>query len=89
MSPGLWISEKMNRNVSPCDDFYQFVCGNFLSQATIPNDKDFIGTLSIIKDEIQEQIKSILEEKSLPDDPRPFKLLKTFYVSCMNERMKF
>lgn len=33
------VLKSMNRNVDPCDNFYEFVCGNFLKETNIPDDK--------------------------------------------------
>lgn len=78
----------MDEKVDPCDDFYEFSCGSFLRNTRIPDDKTSVNTFSIITDQLQEQIRALLDEPVAPEEPRPFALAKTLYQACMN-RSKF
>ncbi|NP_001036959.1 neutral endopeptidase 24.11 [Bombyx mori] len=74
----------MDEKVDPCDNFYDFACGSFLKNTRIPGDKTSVNTFSIITDQLQEQIRSLLDEPVTPEEPRPFVLAKTLYQACMN-----
>ncbi|XP_014207875.1 neprilysin-2-like [Copidosoma floridanum] len=78
------VLKNMDPTVEPCDDFYRFACGGFHKNTIIPDDKTSVNTFSIISDKLQKQLRASIEEESKPDDPRPFKLLKTYYQNCMN-----
>lgn len=75
----------MNPDVEPCDDFYKFACGGFLDTTIIPDDKTTVNTFSLIVDDLEEQLRSSIEQESLPNEPKPFKLAKDFYKACMNK----
>ncbi|XP_011149286.1 neprilysin-2 isoform X2 [Harpegnathos saltator] len=79
------ILKNMNPDVEPCDDFYKFACGGFLDTTIIPDDKTSVNTFSIIVDDLEEQLRSSIEQDDLPNEPRPFKLAKNFYKACMNK----
>ncbi|XP_038216679.1 neprilysin-2 [Zerene cesonia] len=74
----------MDETADPCDDFYDFACGSFVKNTRIPDDKTSVNTFSIITDQLQEQIRSLLDAPITPDEPRPFVLAKTLYQACMN-----
>lgn len=74
----------MDPDVEPCDDFYKFACGGFLKSTVIPDDKTSVNTFSVISDNLQQQLRTSIEEKSPSNEPRPFTLAKIFYKSCMN-----
>lgn len=74
----------MNDKADPCDDFYDFACGSFVDNTRIPDDKTSVNTFSIITDQLQEQIRSLLDEPVTASEPRPFVLAKTLYQACMN-----
>ncbi|CAK1588785.1 unnamed protein product [Parnassius mnemosyne] len=74
----------MDEQVDPCDDFYDFACGSFVKNTRIPDDKTSVNTFSIITDQLQEQIRTLLDEPVTPGEPRPFVLAKTLYQACMN-----
>ncbi|CAG4955091.1 unnamed protein product [Colias eurytheme] len=74
----------MDESVDPCDDFYDFACGSFVKNTRIPDDKTSVNTFSIITDQLQEQIRSLLDDPISSDEPKPFVLAKTLYQACMN-----
>ncbi|OWR48508.1 zinc metalloprotease [Danaus plexippus plexippus] len=74
----------MDDKTDPCDDFYDFACGSFVKNTRIPDDKTSVNTFSIITDQLQEQIRALLDEPISENEPRPFVLAKTLYQACMN-----
>ncbi|KAJ8929212.1 hypothetical protein NQ314_018091 [Rhamnusium bicolor] len=81
------VLEYMDTNVDPCDDFYEFTCGNFLKKTNIPDDKSSVTSFSIISDMLQEQLRTMIEEPIQPHEPKPFQLTKTLYRACMNKTL--
>ena len=71
--------------MEPCDDFYKFACGTFLKNTVIPDDQTTVTTFSIISDKLHEKLRISIEEKSEPNEPKPFRLAKNFYNACMNK----
>ncbi|XP_031344609.1 neprilysin-2-like isoform X1 [Photinus pyralis] len=79
------VLNNMDQTVDPCDDFYQFACGNFIQKTNIPDDKSSVTSFSVISDLLQEQLRTMIEEPVKPREPKPFVLLKRVYKSCMNK----
>ncbi|CAH1130598.1 unnamed protein product [Ceutorhynchus assimilis] len=81
------VLEYMDQSVDPCDDFYEFTCGNFIKKTNIPDDKSSVTSFSIISDMLQEQLRSMIEEPIQPNEPKPFQLTKKLYRACMNKTL--
>ncbi|KAJ8918489.1 hypothetical protein NQ315_008186 [Exocentrus adspersus] len=81
------VLEYMDASVDPCDDFYEFTCGNFLKKTNIPDDKSSVTSFSIISDTLQEQLRSMIEEPVSRNEPKPFQLTKKLYRACMNKSL--
>ena len=51
------ILHNMDESVNPCDDFYQFACGNFIRKTAIPDDRTRVSSFSVLSDELLSQVK--------------------------------
>ncbi|KAG9295707.1 hypothetical protein G9A89_001724 [Geosiphon pyriformis] len=53
------IIEDTDFTKNPCEDFYEYSCGGWLSRTTIPADKSYYGRFDIIENESQARIKEL------------------------------
>jgi len=79
------LLENMDQSVSPCDDFYQFVCGGFEERVAIPDDRSSWSQFSVIDKELQQQLRALLESPPPPAEAPVFKKVRSVYHACMNE----
>lgn len=82
------IFEKIDYTVDACDDFYRFACGQFIKTTEIPDDKVSVNAFSLTDDNLQEQLKTLVESPVENNDIEPFKMVKKLYSGCMNEGHK-
>lgn len=75
----------IDASVHPCDDFYQFSCGQFVENTQIPDDKVTMNSFSLVQDRLQLQLLTILAEEHPLNESRPFVLAKNLYQSCLNK----
>ncbi len=76
----------LNKDVNPCDDFYEFACGGWLSNTEIPSDKARYGRFTQIFERNEATLHSILEEarKGSLKSPVAAKI-GAYYGACMDE----
>lgn len=79
------ITNYLNVSVDPCENFYEFVCGKYIHDTILPEDKDTEYVLSIAQDQIDKRLRAILSEEIRPNETKTLRLAKTFYQLCMNE----
>lgn len=78
----------LDPSVSPCDDFYQYACGNWIKTTQIPGDEaSWYRSFSVIHDRNEEILHQILESYAKGEGaPDPYsRALGDFYASCMDE----
>lgn len=74
------VINAMNTSVDPCDDFYQYACGSWLANATIPEDA---ARFSRSFDGINKKNFAVLRD-ILENDFSINASLKKFFTSCMD-----
>ncbi|PVD37052.1 hypothetical protein C0Q70_04045 [Pomacea canaliculata] len=74
----------MDTTAHPCDDFFQFACGQWNRRNVIPEDKHSYNTFEKLHDELQIILKDLLEESPMAHDSNATLKAKTLYKSCIN-----
>ncbi|MBI3554641.1 MAG: M13 family metallopeptidase [Deltaproteobacteria bacterium] len=78
--PDIIDANAINHAVNPCDDFYQYACGKWLGDLSMPSDKStYYHQFTALDDKTRETLKTLIE--TAPSGSR----LGRFYISCMNE----
>ncbi|XP_014221470.1 neprilysin-2-like [Trichogramma pretiosum] len=76
----------IDESVDPCDNFYQFVCGNFMKKQNISDESITINPFSIAQSKILRELFRELRERVKPNELSAFKKVKIFYENCINVR---
>ena len=74
----------MDRNVDPCDDFFEFACGTWNKRHVIPEDRSSVSTFEVLADQLQIILKGLLEAPPTPDESQISQESKYLYQSCVN-----
>jgi putative endopeptidase len=64
------LTDYMNADVRPGDDFNAYVNGGWIETAAIPADKPGYGIGTMLNDQAQEQVKAIIEQAAAGDFPQ-------------------
>lgn len=81
------IIEYLDERIDPCENFYEFACGNYLKNTKIPEDKVSVDLLSTVDDLVREQLRTILNEPPQLNESKPFRLAKNFNAACLNQSL--
>jgi putative endopeptidase len=76
----------MDTSADPCVNFYQYSCGGYLKQTSIPADESSYGQFNELNDQNQLVLKGILEKAAAGGAGRTANEQKIgdYYATCMN-----
>src|ERR1051326_3572123 len=85
-TPSLDVSA-MDKTANPCDDFYQYTCGNWMVQNPIPSDQASWSVYGKLADENQRFLWGVLEQlKPGTANRTPVQAkIGDYFAACMNE----
>ncbi|KYM94384.1 Endothelin-converting enzyme 1 [Cyphomyrmex costatus] len=80
----------MDKSVDPCQDFYQYACGNWAKRNPIPKDKIGHDSFEVVRESLDSVLKELLEDPisrdtagEIDSDDATVKA-KHLFQSCMN-----
>src|SRR5205085_2467529 len=75
----------LDRTANPCEDFYQFACGGWISKHPAPADQPRYGRFNELQDRNNEILRDILETAAKPGAAPELRKVGDYYASCMAE----
>src|SRR5258708_289011 len=77
----------MDKSVDPCENFYEYACGSWRKNNSIPSDQSRWGRFNELTEYNRQVLHEILEKDSANDPKRSPAAQKIgdFYASCMDE----
>ncbi|MGH9481149.1 MAG: M13 family peptidase, partial [Terriglobales bacterium] len=77
----------LDTKISPCQDFYQYACGNWIAQNPVPADQSLWGTFEKLQESNDEVLHQILDQVSAhpPAQDPVAQQVGDYYTACMNQ----
>ncbi|CAD5210385.1 unnamed protein product [Bursaphelenchus okinawaensis] len=77
------FKNSINTTVDPCDDFFEYACGTWITSNEIPKDLTSYGHFSELREKVNKEMKELYESPEVSSSAAINKL-KQFYQACMD-----
>lgn len=82
------LLQKLDLDVNPCEDFYSFACGGYISEQHTPDEKATVDTLTLMYEQLIEYLLRLFENPSEDTSSKEaHKYAQNFFDSCMDTGM--
>jgi len=87
------IIANLKVSIDPCQDFYDFACGNFGSKNELPADKSRLATFDVVSDTVHDRLNQVFatiatqpNSTSAKSASKPVQFISNFFVLCNDNK---
>lgn len=73
----------MNLSADPCENFFEYACGQWNRDHPIPDDMFAYGTFAFVREIVRQQMRVLLES-NIPVASKSIEMTRIAYKTCMN-----
>ncbi|XP_037076345.1 endothelin-converting enzyme 1-like [Pollicipes pollicipes] len=78
------VLDRMDPTAEPCQDFFQYACGRYLSSHVVPSDAFYSSNIQHMQERMLVDIKKLIEDNDVAPDIPAVKKVEKLYYSCVN-----
>ncbi|CAJ0606430.1 unnamed protein product [Cylicocyclus nassatus] len=79
-----YLTKSINFSADPCEDFFEFTCGNWIANHPIPKHRTTYNHFAMLSDKVQEQMRGEFESNEM-FGAKSMNALKAIYKKCMDK----
>ncbi|XP_050681594.1 endothelin-converting enzyme 1-like [Leptidea sinapis] len=83
------VLSALNKDISPCTDFYEFACGGWIKKNPVPEWATSWDQLAKLREQLTVDLRDLLEAGDEPNSPKSVLKAKALYRTCVDtEKME-
>ncbi|VVC91134.1 unnamed protein product [Leptidea sinapis] len=78
------VLSALNKDISPCTDFYEFACGGWIKKNPVPEWATSWDQLAKLREQLTVDLRDLLEAGDEPNSPKSVLKAKALYRTCVD-----